>query len=443
MEHHDATDHTEHTDHAFDDGHGLAGAADAHDPLHLFDPHAFDTHVLDPHGFDPAHLALPLALPEPAGHEDHIIDGLTQAQIQEIVAHDPHVSGHLELGTYEHQTHASSCLPTSVAMVAQQLGVPVHESDVLSTAHQMFPQDGDIESKGMPDLRQGADLLKHYGIDAKVENGSMAELEQLLHSGAHVILGVDGDETYHVDYVASGDHATAHAAVLGNAPDPDGVNTISDAHGNPIQVDGAPSHALVVTAIDHQLGVAILNDPANPSHLGGYAVKLEVLEAAWKDSGHQMIVVDQGLPTASHALANPFQLSDPNGPFQADALSSFHLDTDHAAQIHLDPIHVDPISVSPDLSHAADFILLPIVLAGLAGGAAAATWYGYRSLTGESDEAPVAPMEDPFAETTLGDDGIGSVPSSDVEIVDTVDAGEMGEGVSTADTVDAVDAGEA
>lgn len=65
---------------------------------------------------------------------------------------------------------------------------------------------------------------------------------------------------------------------------------------------GAADHALVVTDIDQEAGVAVLSDPGTPEG-NALTVPLEVLEDAWVDGDHSMLVAESPAPGAlSEAL---------------------------------------------------------------------------------------------------------------------------------------------
>jgi hypothetical protein len=56
-----------------------------------------------------------------------------------------------------------------------------------------------------------------------------------------------------------------------------------------------PDHALVVTDIDREAGIAILSDPGQPEG-DGFTVPLDEFEDAWADGGNSMIVADEPAP---------------------------------------------------------------------------------------------------------------------------------------------------
>jgi hypothetical protein len=108
-------------------------------------------------------------------------------------------------------------------------------------------------------------LFEAYGVPAHLERGDLGRLEQHLAAGRGVVLGVDASEV---------------------AGTPDGV------------VDA--DHVLLVTGIDRDRDVVVLNDPGRPD---GAAVEVPVaaLAGAWADSGNQMIVAGVAAPPPAGA----------------------------------------------------------------------------------------------------------------------------------------------
>jgi hypothetical protein len=103
-------------------------------------------------------------------------------------------------------------------------------------------------------------LLEHYGIDAHVEHGDLSSLARYLEQGRSIMVAVDADELYGRDDDSS-------------------------------QEDRAADHALRISKIDEDAGVAILHDPRNPGG-EGYEISIDALHDAWADSGNGMVVTD-------------------------------------------------------------------------------------------------------------------------------------------------------
>jgi hypothetical protein len=105
------------------------------------------------------------------------------------------------------------------------------------------------------------DLLESYGIDAHVEHADVSTLDRYLQEGRSIILAVDSDELRH--------DVDKYSSVAGRMAD----------------------HAVVISRIDVNAGVAFLQDPAHPGGQG-YEVSLDALEDAWADSANGMVVTD-------------------------------------------------------------------------------------------------------------------------------------------------------
>lgn len=161
-------------------------------------------------------------------------------------------------------------------VISEFLGDPfdLHYGARLNIAAEGFELTGGraaAEPGGWADtgLEGGAALLEHYGIDAHVEHGDLSSLDRYLHEGRSIILAVDADELYGVDDDAAKD-------------------------------DRRAEHALVLSRIDQEAGVAVLQDPANPFG-DGYEVSLAALEDAWADSANGMVVTDVAGPDLGEA----------------------------------------------------------------------------------------------------------------------------------------------
>lgn len=152
------------------------------------------------------------------------------------------------------------CAPTSAAMVVSEFqGSDVDKDDVarLAAEHGLITY-GTTGWSGMT-ADATAQLLHLYGVSCRVGQGDLENLSGHLADNHGVILAVDSGEIW-------------------------GQET-GDGDGN------EPDHALVVTMIDEARGVAVLNDPGDPSG-AGREIPLAVLEDAWADSGNLMVVTD-------------------------------------------------------------------------------------------------------------------------------------------------------
>ena len=172
--------------------------------------------------------------------------------------------GHLLDQWWQDQEVDGLCAPTSAAIVMSCLTGRVYDKDhVAQVAMNMglLTQETDGTFSGMTALETER-LIDAYGLDADVEQGSIAELRERLSAvpPIPVIVAVDSDEIWY----RTADDLTVD--------------------------DAGADHALVVAGIDERRGTVILADPGNPSAGRGYEVALAEFENAWADSDNQMIV---------------------------------------------------------------------------------------------------------------------------------------------------------
>jgi|GEM_PF-5606799 len=176
-------------------------------------------------------------------------------------------------GQYEHywfyQGKDGYCAPSSVTQVIEaQTGHTIHSyTAVVSEAHKLaIPFNG----TGMT-MPQARELLTAFGITSHLEQPptpqqGLDQLAQDLAQGKSIILSVNADPLWY-----------------GTQTDP----------GNP---DGAPDHALVITAINAQTGEVTLSDPGTPDG-NQEQVPLTTFMDAWEASGCQMLVTDHAAGT--------------------------------------------------------------------------------------------------------------------------------------------------
>ena len=124
------------------------------------------------------------------------------------------------------------------------------------------------------DIEGALTLLEDAGVPASIEVGQGVDtLVDYLTEGRRVMLAVDSGEIWE-----------------GEATE-----------------DEAADHAVVITAIDTERGVAVLSDPGHPEG-DMMEVPLEVLEDAWADSGYAAVVCDQ--PAGEAAFVPAFETSE-------------------------------------------------------------------------------------------------------------------------------------
>lgn len=151
------------------------------------------------------------------------------------------------------------CVPASVAqIVAEYTGVPF-ESEAqfvdLANEYGLFMVGPD----GVPGMTaEGAlFLMEQAGVPASlVMSANIDVLESYVDAGHGVVLFVNSSDIWYGEEGA-----------------------------------GAADHALVLTEIDQEAGVAVLSDPGTPEG-NALTVPLEVLEDAWVDGDHTMLVTE-------------------------------------------------------------------------------------------------------------------------------------------------------
>lgn len=162
---------------------------------------------------------------------------------------------------WDYQSMNGFCAPNAVACIAESfLGYDIPEADVVgraACAGLIHPEDFQKWS-GM-NLDGCVKLLEEYGIPSHVEHGSIESLEQYLDAGHKILLPVNAHEIWY------------------------GTNTTY-----------RPDHAIALVGIDRTNPAhpeAIINDSGV---LDGASkrIPLSVLEDAWDDSGHTMVVTD-------------------------------------------------------------------------------------------------------------------------------------------------------
>ncbi len=165
-----------------------------------------------------------------------------------------------ELRWAQVQSENGYCVPVSVAMVVSEItGVIHNEHELVDRSIEMGILYGEPGNWLGMTAEGAVDLLQSYGITADVEYGSLDTLRQYLDEGREIVLMVDADEIWYGD---------------------------DDGPG-----DAGMDHAVVLTGIDDDTGVAYLNDPGQPDG-PGFEVTLSTIDDAWADGGHQMVVAD-------------------------------------------------------------------------------------------------------------------------------------------------------
>jgi hypothetical protein len=190
--------------------------------------------------------------PTDAGYDPNAVD-------DDQVAGDPVTDSQY----WFNQAENGFCVPSSVAMiVSAYTGEEIlSEEQFVALANDLGLFNVDMEGTPSMTMDGALTLLEAAGIPAEMVVGDMDSLYDALDEGRGVMLFVDSDEVWYDN--GEGDHA--------------------------------PDHAVVITGIDREAGVAYLSDPGNPDG-NMEVVPLSVLEDAWEDSGYTMVVCDEPAP---------------------------------------------------------------------------------------------------------------------------------------------------
>jgi hypothetical protein len=177
------------------------------------------------------------------------------------------------------QSHLADHVPAAATMlIAQLLDEPFVRD--LADGLDLGGQPVEAEGAGQPiTLEGGAALLQRHGIDAHVEHGDVAMLEEYVQEGRSVVVTVAADE----------------------------LSPSADADSS------APDRALVITGVDAAAGMLTAHDPSDANH--EYQIRVDALEDAWADSANAMLVADlpaYGLLAELGALTEPTR-SQPSG----------------------------------------------------------------------------------------------------------------------------------
>jgi hypothetical protein len=223
------------------------------------------------------------------------------------------------VGDGEHwfeQARNGYCAPASIAQIVSEY-TGRHYTDE-SAFVDLANRDGlfTISPDGVPGMtpENALTLLESSGVPAELQVGTVGDLAQYLDEGRRVLLFVDSGEIWHGEAVE----------------------------------DNTMDHAVVLTGIDVERGVAILSDPGTPDG-NQEEVPLDVFEDAWADSHHTMLVCDE--PPADDQLG-PDQL----GPDQADPQAASHDATQiesASAWLTQRPWALLPVTLPADLATAA------------------------------------------------------------------------------------------
>lgn len=162
------------------------------------------------------------------------------------------------------------CVPASIAQIVSEY-TGVHHDDELAFVERANELHAfTVGPDGVPsmDIEGALRLLEDAGVPASIEVGQgVGTLVDYLAEGRRVMLAVDSGEIW---------------------------------QGEAIEDDTA-DHAIVITAIDTERGVAVLSDPGHPEG-DMMEVPIDVLDDAWADSGYAAVVCDEPPSGATAAV---------------------------------------------------------------------------------------------------------------------------------------------
>ncbi|WP_249353507.1 C39 family peptidase [Rhodococcus sp. Q] len=208
----------------------------------------------------------PLSVP-PALDEIDLTEGESDPAPVEVV--DDGVHGNPEAWTLNwfFQQVDGYCGPAAVSqIVSQYTGIDITgPQKLVDRALELGLMTDPSEGMTLPNIEA---LLEDQGVPCTVTDSSLDDLRGKLDDGYGVIAMVDSGEIWQPEQEAG--------------------------------EDDTADHVLVVAGIDDNRGVVILSDPGTP---GGNQLEVPIaqFEAAWADSGNQMLVTDapdDGLATA-------------------------------------------------------------------------------------------------------------------------------------------------
>jgi hypothetical protein len=192
----------------------------------------------------------------PADGSDVVVEPVDQPVSDGAIVGDPY-------GDSEHwfnQAKNGFCVPASIAQIVSEYS-GVHFADE-SEFVRLASEQGlfSVGMDGVPGMtpENALTLLEASGVPAELQLGTTDDLVQYLGDGRRILLFVDSGEIW------------------------DGESVEDDRF----------DHAVVLTGIDVERGVAILSDPG--SETGNLEeVPLAVFEDAWADSDNTMLVCDE------------------------------------------------------------------------------------------------------------------------------------------------------
>lgn len=182
------------------------------------------------------------------------------------------------------QSEDGFCAPVSVGMIISELTGSVHgEAELVTAAQGLGVLGGEPGAWTGMTVEGTVELLEHYGVEAHAETGTLDSLAQYLEEGRNIVVAVDSDEVW--------------------------TATDDDASSNDAGVD----HAVVITGIDTDRGVVILNDPGQQDG-EGFEIPIEQFEDSWTDGGNAMVVTDGPTEGADFDPTTTTPTADDVGP---------------------------------------------------------------------------------------------------------------------------------
>ena len=165
-----------------------------------------------------------------------------------------------ELRWAQVQSENGFCVPVAAAMIVSEVtGIPHAESAMVQAAVDLDLLYGEPGAWLGMTTEGTVALLDHFGVDSRVDYGTLDELRSYLDDRLDIILMVDSGELWGgaLDDVEPG--------------------------------DAGADHAVVITGIDDARAMVTLNDPGQTGGQG-WEVSIADFMDAWDDSNYEMVM---------------------------------------------------------------------------------------------------------------------------------------------------------
>jgi hypothetical protein len=177
--------------------------------------------------------------------------------------HTVHGQPDADLRWAQVQSENGFCVPVAAGMIVSEVtGVQHDEPAMVQAAVDLDLLYGEPGAWLGMTTEGTVALLAHFGIESRVDHGTIDELRYYLDNQQDVILMVDSGELW--------------------------TGTLNDlTPGGDTDAD----HAVVITGIDDTRAMITLNDPGKPDG-EGWEVSIADFMDAWDDSNYEMVVTD-------------------------------------------------------------------------------------------------------------------------------------------------------